>query len=180
MKRFCYFFLIIIIFLNFMAFANINKEVGHEEKIKSVFIYNFTKYIQWSNNDTSNTFKIAFIGDSKIIIPLKEIAEKRTIGNKKIRIKHYHDIQDIDMCHILFISASEKGCLKNILQKVGHENILTISDSKGFADKGVAINLVVVADKIKFEINSSALKRAGLHVSSQLLKLAILVEEAGG
>lgn len=66
-----------------------------------------------------------------------------------------------------------------ILQKVKHKNILTISDSKGFAYRGVAINFIIVKGKRKFEINTDAIDRAGLRVSSQLLKLAILVKGEG-
>ena len=73
------------------------------------------------------------------------------------------------------------GCwIKNkTQQKVKHKNILTISDSKGFADRDVAINFIIVKGKRKFEINTDAIDRPGLRVSSQLLKLAILIKEKG-
>ncbi len=103
----------------------------------------------------------------------------RTVNNRKILIKHLDNVQDIDTCQILFISASKKNELDAILKKIEHKNILTISDSEGFAHKGVAINFVIIEGKIKFEINNRALERAGLQVSSQLKKLAILVEEEG-
>ncbi|MFC1538612.1 YfiR family protein [Candidatus Latescibacterota bacterium] len=147
-----------------------------EDKLKAVFIYNFTKYIQWANNDTSGTFKIGVIGDSEIIIPLKEIGEKELVNNRKIEIKHCQNIWDINDCNILFISASEKNQLQDILNKVEYENILTVGDSNGFANEGVAINFVIVEGKLKFEINSSAFNKAELQVSSHLLKLAILIE----
>ncbi len=167
--------LFICIVLPFTAFA----DVSPVDEFKAVFIYNFTKYIQWPNHDTSGTFDIAVIGDSDIITPLKEIEKMRLINNKKIKVIHFKDIQDIKKCHILFISASEKTRLHDILQKVQHKNILTISDSNGFANEGVAINFVIVEEKIKFEINNNAINQAGLQVSSHLLKLAILVEKEG-
>ena len=154
-------------------------EQGQEYKLKAVFIYHFTKYFQWSYSDTSGTFEIAIIGDSNIIDPLKEIAEKKLVKGRRIKIKHFQAVEDINKCHILFISASEINQLDKILQRVKKENILTISDSNGFANKGVAINFVLVKEKIKFEINSRALEHAGLQASSQLQKLAILVEEEG-
>jgi hypothetical protein len=154
-------------------------EAGQEYKLKAVFIYHFTKYFQWSFSDTSGAFEIAIIGNSNIIDPLKEIAEKRLVKGRRIEIKRFQDVEDIDACHILFIPVSETNQLDKILQRVKTENILTISDSKGFANRGVAINFVLVKEKIKFEINSRALERAGLQASSQLQKLAILVEAEG-
>ena len=152
-------------------------ETVKEYELKATFIYHFTKYIQWPDDHTSETFDIAVFGDSKIIAPLEKIAKIRLIDDRKIRIKHFDHIQNIDSCHILFISASQKRGLSRILKEVQNKNILTISDSEGFARRGVAINLVIVEGKIKFEINSKALERAGLQASSQLVKLAKLIDE---
>ena len=173
------FLIMSIISLYLLADDNIKNENNLEDRMKAVFIFNFTKYIQWSDNDTSGTFEIAIIGSSNIIDPLKEIAKNKFINNKQIKIKNCKDIQDIITPHILFISISEKNNLDKILQKVKNKNILTISDCKGFANKGVAINFVIVKGKIKFEINTRAIESAGLQISSQLLKLAILVQEEG-
>ncbi len=176
MRKLCIILLINSIVFSVIVSGNVNEVVSLEDKLKAVFIYNFTKYIQWANNDTSGTFKIGVIGDSEIIIPLKEIGEKELVNNKKIEIKHCQNIWDIKDCNILFISASEKNQLQDILNKVEYENILTVSDSSGFAYEGVAINFVIVEGKLKFEINSNAINKAGLQVSSHLLKLAILIE----
>ncbi len=167
----------IILIAGFSTLLIAQIEASKEYELKAVFIYNFTKYIQWADSDTSRTFEIAVIGDSNIINPLKIIAEKKIVNNRKIIITHFQNIDDLRSCHILFISALKLNQLDEILQKVEHENILTISDSKGFAQKGVAINFILVADKVKFEINSRAFERTGLQVSSQLQKLAIMVEE---
>ena len=170
---------IILLFICSLLPVSVFADVNPEDQYKAVFIYNFTKYIQWPNYDNMETYKIAIIGDSEIIIPLKEIEKKRTVNNKKIKIIHFQDIHDINICHILFISASEKKRLSDILQKVKDNNILTVSDSMGFAHEGVSINFIIVDGKIKFEINNSSIDQAGLQVSSHLLKLAILVEEKG-
>jgi len=155
------------------------KEMGSENDLKATFIYHFTKYIKWTDSDTAEDFKIVILGDNDIITPLEKVAKMRTVNNRKILIKQLKNIQDIEACHILFISTSKKNELDEILKKIETKNILTISDSEGFARKGVAINFVIIEGKIKFEINNRALERAGLQASSQLQKLAILVEEEG-
>jgi len=179
MKKILIFLIMSFISLYLLADENINNENNLEDRMKAVFVFNFTKYINWTNSDTSGTFEIAIIGNSNIIDPLKEIAKNKFINNKQIKIKHCKDIQDIITPHILFISTSEKKNLDKILQKVKNKNILTISDCKGFANKGVAINFVIVKGKIKFEINTRVIESVGLQISSQLLKLAILVQEEG-
>ena len=44
-----------------------------EEKLKAVFIYNFTKYIKWDETDDTRPFTITVIGKSGIIEQLNEI-----------------------------------------------------------------------------------------------------------
>ena len=173
------FFYILLLFFCIELPITAFTDVKPEDEYKAVFIYNFTKYIEWPGNDISDSFEIAIIGESEITIPLKEIAKKKLVNNRKIKIVVYQDVRDINMCHILFISASENKRLHDILQKVKNTNILTISDSMGFAEEGVAFNFVIDDGKLKFEINSNVINKTGLQVSSQLLKLAILVEEKG-
>ena len=147
-----------------------------EYKIKAIFLYNFSKYIYWLDTDTSENFKIGVFGDSEIIAPLREIAAKKTVSNRKIRIEHYTTLEDSIDCHILFISASEKEQIKPLLQKLKNKSILTVSEAPGFTNKGGSVNFIIKEGKVKLEINPKALSRAGLFASAQLLRLAILTE----
>ena len=56
--------------------------------------------------------------------------------------------------------------------------VLTVTDEvDNFTKLGGIINLLVAEDKIRFEISLNNARRSGLKISSQLLKLAITVEE---
>ena len=150
-------------------------KISLEDKTKAAFIYNFTKYIQWTK-DTSQVFRIGVVGECGILAPLKEIEKKKRVGKREISVKQYNKTSQIDSCHILFISGSAEQNLPEILDSIRNKNILTIGDTKGFAQKGVAINFVVVNEKMRFQINSSVLDGLDLRVSSQLLKLALFVK----
>jgi hypothetical protein len=50
--------------------------------------------------------------------------------------------------------------------------VLTVGDMNGFLESGGVINLIMENNKVHFEINISAAKRAGIAIRSQLLKLA--------
>jgi len=54
--------------------------------------------------------------------------------------------------------------------------ILSVSDIADFTRAGGMIDLVEVEQRIRFNINLSAARRARLRLSSQLLKLATIVE----
>ena len=55
--------------------------------------------------------------------------------------------------------------------------VLTVGDGDGFARGGGMIGLFVEDGRMRFAINPNAAQRAGLRLSSQLLKLARIVKE---
>jgi hypothetical protein len=54
---------------------------------------------------------------------------------------------------------------------------LTVGETEGFAVLGGIINLTVEDNKVHFEINRLAADRAGLKISSKLLRIAKIVKE---
>jgi len=76
---------------------------------------------------------------------------------------------------MLFIPRSAPFDLTEILDKVD-KGTLTVSEEGGAAKLGTAINFVIINDKLKFEINKRSIYLAGLKASSQLLKLAEIVD----
>lgn len=75
-------------------------------------------------------------------------------------------------CHILFIPAEEAERVDGVLRAVALAPVLTVSDSPDFARSGGMIGLKQRGGRIRFDINLGAARRAGLNLSSRLLKLA--------
>ncbi len=171
-------FLLAVLSLSLAIPADIgkNNKVSLEDKTKAVFIYHFTKYIQWPDSDSLTAFRIAVLGQPNILLPLNEIKNKKSIQGTPIKITTYRVLPDTLNCHMLFIPKSHFKQIPSILKKVKNKPILTISDSPGFAEAGVAINFFMHQGKIKFEINGSTIDSTRLIISSQLLKLARFVK----
>ncbi|MFA5140813.1 MAG: YfiR family protein [Elusimicrobiota bacterium] len=148
-----------------------------EDKVKTAFLYKFTKYIRWPEGGPADDFRIAVIGESGILGPLRELARERLADGRKIRVERLRNVDEIGPCHILFIASTERERLREILKKAEPKGVLTVGDGKGFAAEGVVVNFVIVDGRVRFEISRRAAGRSGLEISSQLLKLAILVKE---
>jgi YfiR/HmsC-like len=145
-----------------------------EANLKAVFIYNFTRYIDWDTSSNANDFVIGVIGSSDVTGSLMQIAKTNAVKNKKIMIRVFSKPEEIGDCQILFISQKLPFSLHSILDRVG-KGVLTISEEPDYAEQGTAFNFVIINDKLKFEANLKAIYSAGLKAGSQLLKLAILV-----
>ena len=152
---------------------------SREYMIKAAFLYNFAKFIEWPSNtfeDSKSPVRLCVLGKNPFGIALESI-EGKPIHGRKLIIERLNNTKEIKICHILFISESEKKQLDFILENIKDLNILTIGDTKNFARLGGIINFTMVKKKIRFEINLDAANRAGLKISSKLLKLADIIKE---
>lgn len=154
---------------------SIQPENTEEYSLKAAFIYKFTNYIEWDKYLHGDQFIIGIIGNSPINSMLTEIAKTKTIKGKKIVVREYHTPDEIGSCDILFVSQKAEHPISEILSKVSSKGTLTISEKPGYAAAGTGINFVQAGNKVKFEANPKAIYSSGLTASSQLLKLAIIV-----
>jgi hypothetical protein len=167
-------FLILISLVPFFSFQGIDE--ADEYTIKGMFIYNFTKYIDWSPKVNNNAFVIAIYGRSEITKSLQRIALTKKANNRTIEIKLVNNIEEAKDCEIVFIPRSNNQVLNETIEKLGSKGILIVTEDKNMATKGSCINIINVDGKIRFELNERAVKRDGLKVASQLEALAILIK----
>lgn len=166
----------IFIAIVFTGFSPTQESGSKEYELKAAFIYKFTNYIEWGSQIPGNDFIIGIIGPSPIKKQLIEIANSKKINNKRIIVRQFDKPEEITACHILFIPQKTSRDLNNIILKATNTGTLTISEKAGYAALGTALNFILVNDKLKFEANPKAISAAGLSASSQLLKLAIIVD----
>jgi hypothetical protein len=80
-------------------------------------------------------------------------------------------------CQILFISSSEAHRLNKIIEELDKSAVLTVSDIPQFSQRRGMIQFVSEENRIRFEVNLAATERAGLTLSSDLLKVATVVRK---
>lgn len=150
---------------------------AQEYDLKAAYIYNITKFIYWESTTPGNEFIIGVLGSSPIYEPLVEVVKTKTVNKKKIIIRQYRKVEDINNCNMLFIPEKIDISLDEILEKTTSKKILTISEQEGYGKGGSAINFVTMNDKLKFEVNIKTLESLGLKASAQFLKLTIIIDD---
>jgi hypothetical protein len=149
-----------------------------EYRVKAAFLLNFTKFVTWPDNPSGNADKsiiVCVLGKNPFGTALDSIQGKEVSG-RPIKIIYETDPKSLPYCHVIFISANLGYSATEILQKLSGQPVLTVGESKGFAKSGGMIDFIKVDSKIRFEINPSAVEAASLKMSSQLLKLAIIID----
>ena len=147
-----------------------------EYRVKAAFLYNFMKFVEWPGDglNTPGTLTLGIIGKDPFGDALDEVRGKTAKG-RRVVVLHLHGAEEVRECDLLFVCASERGRLTQILRSVQNLRILTVADQDGFCQAGGMINLVFIKNRVGFEVNAAAATRARLRVSSQFLKLARLV-----
>lgn len=153
-------------------------QVAGEYQVKAAFLYNLARFVEWPPghwNDPATPFQLCVLGEDPFGADLDRTVRGKNINGREVRISRSARIENLPRCDVLFVSASEQGRLPVIFAALGEREVLTVGDMAPFAQMGGIINFTLVDNSVRFEINIEAADRAGLSISSQLLKLATVV-----
>jgi hypothetical protein len=169
----------LLVLLAGLAQADPPEAASLEYRLKTAFIYNFTRFVEWPPEgvtDPAAPFRIGVLGVGALGEEISALRGKMVNG-RPLSIRHYPVWNDeVRECEILFIAASEANYLHAILAKLDDAPVLTLGDTESFAARGIMINFFMESNKVRFEINLKQARAAGLEISSRLLKLAVLTE----
>ncbi len=146
---------------------------SNEYQLKAVFLFNFAQFVQWPENAFANAdtpIVIGVLGGDPFGPILDETVRGERIGGRPLVIQRYRRVEEIGLCHILFINGSESAQLEKILSALSGRSILTVSDADRAARRGVMVRFVTEKKRVRLRINLDAAKLAGLTISSKLLR----------
>lgn len=149
---------------------------AQDEKFKALFMYNFTKYIEWPQAKQSGNFVIGVCGNASIVPELQEIANKKTVGSQKIEIKEIAASDDPSKLHILYVTADKTDAIDGFINKVKGKGVVIITDKPGLAEAKSGINYIKDGGRLKYEVSHKHLSEEGVKVSSQLAQLGNSVD----
>jgi hypothetical protein len=168
MKKKSWFVFIVLFFLTTSLYSQ-------GEKFKALFMYNFTKYLEWPDQKKQGDFVIGVFGNSPIIDELNVIAQKRKVGAQQIKVEKISTLEEIQKCHIVYFPDSRSAKFTELKSNFGAKGIVFITDKPGLG-KDSGINYVSVNGKQNFEVNKGNLEGQGIKINSALLSLGIIVK----
>ena len=161
----------ILIFVMVCSFTLTTVAQTSVSQAQSIFIYNFTRLIEWPNKD--GDFVIGVLGSSELASDLEKYTTGKNVGLQKITIKKFKEVEEIGKCNIIFVSSSKTSKLPDVVSKITSSHTLIIGERRGAIDAGAAINFLMLDDKLKFELKSSNASKYGLKVNSKLESMAL-------
>jgi hypothetical protein len=152
-----------------------------EYQVKAAYVYNFGKFVKWPADAAANRsggFTICVLGDDPFGTVLQSTLAGESLGGKPVTVKRVPTPQDAASCHILFLSSVQETKLKDVFAALGQAPVLTVSDIPEFSQRGGMIQFVLQGDRVRFEINRANAESDGLILTSDLLKVAVVVRSS--
>ncbi|AGF77308.1 hypothetical protein UWK_00730 [Desulfocapsa sulfexigens DSM 10523] len=148
-----------------------------EDKLKVAYLYNFAKFIQWPEEtftDEQSPLVIGVLGRSSVEAELAPLAQK-TVRNRPIVIRHFSKVEEVQECHLLYISMPPLKSVGKVLQVLGSKAIVTVGDATDFAAQGGVVQFVTLRERLRFLVNLEYALKNHIKIDSQLLSLAVEV-----
>lgn len=170
--------------INYLTFAFLMGSLGtlsaqghppRQYQIKAVFLYNFTKFVDWSVPafpDENAPLVIGILGEDPFGSYLDEVIAGEKLKDHPLLIQRYNSTEEIRDCHILFINLPDQNKTAEIIESIKGRSILTVSDAPDFLELGGMVRFVTIDKKIRLQINPEASEASAIKISSKLLRLA--------
>jgi hypothetical protein len=153
-----------------------------EYQVKAVFLFNFGQFVEWPAQafDTPQApFVIGILGEDPFGNALDEVVRGESVGSRSLVVRRFKNPREISACNILFISRNESARLREALEAVRGQSVLTVTDIEGADSHDAIIVLFNENNRIRMRINLAAAKSSQLVISSKLLRPAVVVGTEG-
>jgi hypothetical protein len=145
-----------------------------EYRLKAAFLVKFPQFVDWpaAALDGRQGVDVCVVSPTPFGTDLHELVKGEMIRGYPLGVRLVTSEASAGTCHVLFVPDPRPARARAILKHVAERPVLTVGDRPGFLEAGGIINLKIVDDRVRFEVNLPAAERAGLRLSSQLLRLA--------
>lgn len=77
------------------------------------------------------------------------------------------------MCHLVFVSRSERDRLRMVLGETRRENVLTVGETDNFLASGGVIQFVNLGGQVRYRISLDAARRERIEPGGFVLRMGV-------
>ena len=171
----------LLVFLFWCALPGVARSVSDEVlsaralEIEAAFLVKFSSYIHWPKQTFSSPdapLVTGILGRDPFGSVLDTIVRSYVMQGRNVEIRRCTDLRTLCGSQIVFVPSDAMENMDAIAASAAGRPILLVGNAPDFLDRGGMINFVVVNNRIRFDINIKNSHRAGLEISSKLLKVA--------
>lgn len=142
--------------------STLSKDQEYEKK--SLFLYNFTKLVEWPIEYNGTEFVIGVVGDEQWIKQLQGFMAQKKVSGKKIIVEKY---KKGARYNVVYIPSSEMNSFSTVKNAVKKTKTLLVTDD---AVQGTHISFMLDQDKVRYMVDKIAIEKAGMKVGQELMR----------
>ena len=146
--------------------------------LRAAFLYNFAKFTEWPiDGAPAGPLKLCVVDDSAVEGALEELVGTSLINSRAVTVSQGESGKGLRTCSVLYLGEVASNRAAAILDELQGAPVLTVSNGDEFVRGGGMVGLFVEDGRMRFAINPEAAQRAGVRLSSRLLKLAKILKD---
>lgn len=149
--------------------------------LKVAMVGRIAEFVRWPASagldDPDRPFELVLLGASPLEPHFASYYSQVRIAGHRVFFRRARDLDDVGQPHLLFLAPSLEDDVERVVARLGTSAVLTVADTEGFAQRGVAVNLYLADERLRFEVSRRALQRHKLEASYHLLSLARLLDD---
>lgn len=152
-------------------------ETDVQANYKASYLFNFAKYCDWPELYKKGEFVIAVAGNAAVSKELQEKYKGKPIGSQTLVVKTVSATDKPEgVVHILFVSRAASKDLAQFVKNYKKMPTMIVCEQDGALDSGAFINFKAVDAVLKFEVNDSRAKEAGVLIGDILKGWALNIK----
>jgi len=145
---------------------------GGDAAAKAKLVATLARFVQWPpatfENDASPLRLCVFSGSPAMQHAFQAEA---SIGGRPAQII-VNPLTVPRHCEVVFVDEGGAPRADQLLRRLGNEPVFTVGTRDGFVSEGGMVEIVRIDNALRFDVNLTALRAAGLGVNPGVLKLA--------
>jgi len=161
-------------------------EARHYESFDEIdrranFLLNFAFFIQWpasAFDSASAPLRYCVLGNPELSASLQRALAGERVAGRPLQLASVQEQTPWRRCHVLYLDHRVAESMSRVLAEVREAPVLTVGDTQDLVQAGGMVSLVRENGRLHPMINRETAARAGIQISSKLLRLATLVPES--
>jgi len=152
-----------------------------QQQVEAAYLYKFGGYVTWPDKAFANAdspIVIGVAGADRLADDLKSVVSGRSIGNRPVVVRRLGADDALTGVHILFIGGASTAQASGLIESSRGQPILVVTEGANGLSAGGAISLIVVDNRVRFDVSLDAAQQNGLKLSALLLSVAHSVKGA--
>lgn len=146
----------------------------NEADIKTAFIYNFAKFVEWPRSALPADDALQICADAHSLEGRLGMLQGREAQGHIIHIRTLSASDPVTGCNMLVLGDTPDS--GHLIHSLEGRPVLTVSDSPGFAEHGGMIGLFIESNHVQFAVNREVAEQSGLKLSARMLQVARIVQ----